>query len=107
MVKGVSFEIVQNAYALAVNEFRRLTALEHAEGNEAERKATDKQELEKAIERHAIETKPATSRRHADRLMRWPVPSPRPKPYDHRPRRKLEPLNLKMCRARQQRNPAS
>jgi hypothetical protein len=41
MVKGVSFEIVQDAYARAVNGFRQLAALEHAEGNETERKATD------------------------------------------------------------------
>jgi peptidoglycan hydrolase-like protein with peptidoglycan-binding domain len=76
MVKGVSFEIAQNAYARAVNEFRRLTALEHAEGNETERKATDKQEFEKAIERHAIETKPAdqsATRRQVDEVAK-PTP---------------------------------
>jgi len=83
MVKGVSFEIVQDAYAHAVNEFRRLTALEHAEGNETERKATDKQEFDKAIERHAIEAKPAdqsATRRQVDE-----VASPKPTPEAVRP----------------------
>jgi peptidoglycan hydrolase-like protein with peptidoglycan-binding domain len=83
MVKGVSFEIVQDAYAHAVNEFRRLTALEHAEGNETERKTTDKQEFDKAIERHAIEAKPAdqsATRRQVDE-----VASPKPTPEAVRP----------------------
>ena len=88
MVKGVSFEIVQDAYAHAVNEFRRLTALEHAEGNETERKATDKQEFDKAIERHAIEAKPAdqsATRRQVDE-----VASPKPTPEAARPSAKEE-----------------
>ena len=83
MVKGVAFEIVQDAYARAVNGFRQLAALEHAEGNETERKATDKQEFDKAIERHAIEAKPAdqsATRRQVDE-----VASPKPTPEAARP----------------------
>ena len=83
MAKGVSFEIVQNAYARAVNEFHRLTAFEHAKGNETERKATGNQEFDKAIERHAIETKPAdqsATRRQVDE-----VASPKPTPEAVRP----------------------
>jgi len=83
MVKGVSFEIVQDAYTRTVNEFRRLTALEHAQGNETERKATDKQEFDKAIERHAIEAKPSdqsATRRQVDE-----VASPKPTPEAVRP----------------------
>jgi len=83
MVKGLSFEVVQDAYARTVNEFRRLTALEHAEGNETERKASDKQEFDKAIERHAIEAKPAdqsATRRQVDEMV-----SPKPTPEAVRP----------------------
>jgi peptidoglycan hydrolase-like protein with peptidoglycan-binding domain len=83
MVKGVAFEIVQDAYARAVNGFRQLAALEHAEGNETERKTTDKQEFDKAIERHAIEAKPAdqsATRRQVDE-----VASPKPTPEAARP----------------------
>jgi len=55
MVKDAPLEFARGFYVRAMGELHRLTASEHAEGEETARKATEKEELAKEIERKATE----------------------------------------------------